>query len=372
MRFSFLMITYNQENYILEALQSAVAQDYHDLEIIICDDTSKDKTFELAEKFAKDYQGPHTIILHRNPENLGIGANFQQAYELSSGQWLFMAAGDDIFMPQRCKMVAKAIQEYPDARVIATNYQVIDGNGVSQGYMCGEKPIAVGAALAWHRDVFARFPPIPKGTGVEDNILYPRVFFLGGQAIKTSDIGIKYRIDGHSFTGLRRDSALAVRQYFLRVNRIFQDIMRLRLNDLDYLAARQEVPFEDRLRKRQKWLLSCLKEEEQGHLAALDAIEGGFFSQLSYLFRSNPHFGQKEFKQRLRIVLASQRWLVALKRLIFGEPPVSGEFKDCRPEPPQTPTHVITVEDYLQNPSCDITGAAEEARFYRDDNGRLA
>ena len=280
MRFSFLMITYNQENYILEALQSAVAQDYHDLEIIICDDTSKDKTFELAEKFAKDYQGPHTISLHRNPEKLGIGANFQQAYELSSGQWLFMAAGDDIFMPQRCKMVAKAIQEYPDARVIATNYQVIDGNGVSQGYMCGEKTIAVGAALAWHRDVFARFPPIPKGTGVEDNILYPRVFFLGGQAIKTSDIGIKYRIDGHSFTGLRRDSALAVRQYFLRSIASSRTSCDCGLTTWIIWRHVRRFQFEDRLRKRQKWLLSCLKEEEQGHLAALDAMKAD--SSLSF------------------------------------------------------------------------------------------
>lgn len=42
----------------------------------------------------KAYRGTHRVILHRNERNLGIGANFQQAYELSTGDWLFMAAGD--------------------------------------------------------------------------------------------------------------------------------------------------------------------------------------------------------------------------------------------------------------------------------------
>lgn len=93
-RFSFLLITYNQENYIEEALQSAFDQDYPNLEIVVCDDCSQDRTFELASQMVKAYRGTHRVILHRNERNLGIGANFQQAYELSTGDWLFMAAGD--------------------------------------------------------------------------------------------------------------------------------------------------------------------------------------------------------------------------------------------------------------------------------------
>lgn len=93
-RFSFLLISYNQENYIEEALQSAFDQDYPNLEIVVCDDCSQDRTFELASRMVEAYRGPHRVILHRNERNLGIGANFQQAYELSTGDWLFMAAGD--------------------------------------------------------------------------------------------------------------------------------------------------------------------------------------------------------------------------------------------------------------------------------------
>ena len=98
-RFSFLMITYNQEKYIADALNSALAQDYPDLEIVISDDCSKDRTFEIATEIAKNYHGPHKIILNRNEPNLGIGGNFYKAYTLSSGEWLFMAAGGDLSLP---------------------------------------------------------------------------------------------------------------------------------------------------------------------------------------------------------------------------------------------------------------------------------
>ena len=72
--FSFLMITYNQEQYIADALNSALAQDYPNLEIIVSDDCSSDQTFAIATDIASNYRGPHKITLNRNEPNLGIGA----------------------------------------------------------------------------------------------------------------------------------------------------------------------------------------------------------------------------------------------------------------------------------------------------------
>ena len=52
-RFSFLLISYNQENYIEEALQSAFDQDYPNRESVVCDDCSSDRTFELPSQMGK-------------------------------------------------------------------------------------------------------------------------------------------------------------------------------------------------------------------------------------------------------------------------------------------------------------------------------
>ena len=93
---SMLLITFNQEQTILEALEGAVSQDYPNTEIIICDDASQDSTFEKIIEFSRNYSGPHKLIYHKNPENVGIGENINQAIKLSSGNFFFMTAGDDI------------------------------------------------------------------------------------------------------------------------------------------------------------------------------------------------------------------------------------------------------------------------------------
>ena len=74
-----LLITFNQENTILEALEGAVNQDYPNTEIIVCDDASQDSTFQKVIEFTKNYHGPHKIIYHKNPKNIGIGGNIHHA-----------------------------------------------------------------------------------------------------------------------------------------------------------------------------------------------------------------------------------------------------------------------------------------------------
>ena len=165
---SFLMITYNQEKTIEQALKSALAQDYPNLEIIVCDDCSKDRTFEIATKIAADYHGPFKIILHRNDPNLGIGANFHKAFTLASGEWLFMAAGDDVSTPDRCRTIANGIRQYPDAFAFGSNYEVIDGDSKRIGFSRPEQLLGPGAVIAWHRSVFTSFAPLGKELKVED------------------------------------------------------------------------------------------------------------------------------------------------------------------------------------------------------------
>lgn len=240
-RFSFLLISYNQENYIEEALQSAFDQDYPNLEIVVCDDCSQDRTFELASQMVKAYRGTHRVILHRNEKNLGIGANFQQAYELSTGDWLFMAAGDDVSLPNRCRVVAEGIRKFPKALAFAANYELIDGTGKVFGYSREKHELQPGAVITWHRSVFSRFPPLSAILKVEDAVLLPRVFYLGGVYVKLPQILLKYRYDGHSFLGGDRNTAYKVKVFQLKTKNTFLDCMAFRKNDLNFL---QKTGFE--------------------------------------------------------------------------------------------------------------------------------
>ena len=70
---TFALFAYNQEAYVREAIEGAFAQTYEPLEIILSDDCSTDRTFEIMQEMAAAYRGPHRVRVNLNPVNLGVG-----------------------------------------------------------------------------------------------------------------------------------------------------------------------------------------------------------------------------------------------------------------------------------------------------------
>lgn len=92
-----LVITYNQEDVIGRALDSILCQkDWGLKEIVICDDYSTDKNWEVIQSYVEKY--PEIIRAYRNDPNLGIIGNVQKTYELRGKADLFVQlSGDDTF-----------------------------------------------------------------------------------------------------------------------------------------------------------------------------------------------------------------------------------------------------------------------------------
>ena len=90
---SILLIAYNQQATIVEAIAGALAQTYSPLEIVVSDDASSDDTWAHMQHAVAGYAGPHRVVLNRNEHNLGIGAHLSRVVELSRGVLLFVAAG---------------------------------------------------------------------------------------------------------------------------------------------------------------------------------------------------------------------------------------------------------------------------------------
>ena len=63
---TFALFAYNQEKYIREAIEGAFAQTYEPLEIILSDDCSVDRTFEIMTEMVVNYRGKHCIKLNKN------------------------------------------------------------------------------------------------------------------------------------------------------------------------------------------------------------------------------------------------------------------------------------------------------------------
>lgn len=100
---TFAIVAYKQEHYIREAVEAAFSQTYSPLQIILSDDCSPDRTFEIMQEMAAAYTGPHRVCLNRNPTNRHIGGHINRLMELAEGDLVVIAAGDDISAAERAQ-----------------------------------------------------------------------------------------------------------------------------------------------------------------------------------------------------------------------------------------------------------------------------
>lgn len=103
---TFAVFAYNQEKYIREAVEGAFAQTYEPLEIILSDDCSTDRTFEIMREMAAGYKGPHRVVLNKNGANLGVIDHLITVARLAQGELMVVAAGDDVSYPNRAERLA--------------------------------------------------------------------------------------------------------------------------------------------------------------------------------------------------------------------------------------------------------------------------
>lgn len=117
---------YNGERYLARALDSLLAQDFSDFEIIICDNASTDSTMGIGTAYAK--RDPR-IRYHRNPTNLGLAGNFNRTFELARGEYFRWATHDDWHAPESLSLTVKALDSNPAAALCATGVSIVDQTG---------------------------------------------------------------------------------------------------------------------------------------------------------------------------------------------------------------------------------------------------
>lgn len=147
---SILLLTYNQEKFIADALNSILDQDYENLEIIISDDNSKDQTWQIIQELTSNHTRKPQIIFNKNIENLGIVGNYYKAFNLSSGDLIFTAAGDDISLPSRCSSCIDFWMTNGEPDLIATDAFDMSIDGINLGIKKTD-PLEKWDLEMWHK-----------------------------------------------------------------------------------------------------------------------------------------------------------------------------------------------------------------------------
>ena len=98
---SICIITYNQQQYIRRAIDSALAQTGHiDIEIVISDDGSNDNTLQICAEYQQKH--PNLVRVATSTTNRGVLSNWHQAIEASKGTYIALLEGDDYWTdPQK-------------------------------------------------------------------------------------------------------------------------------------------------------------------------------------------------------------------------------------------------------------------------------
>lgn len=125
---SVCVVTYNQEKYIAECLQSLVDQkcDFG-FEIIVGEDCSTDRTRDIVDEFAKRY--PDLIIKNYHDNNIGAVKNVISTYKMAKARYICHVDGDDAALPDKLQKQFDVIEKHPDCVICSHDMFLINDDG---------------------------------------------------------------------------------------------------------------------------------------------------------------------------------------------------------------------------------------------------
>ncbi|MCL1999469.1 MAG: glycosyltransferase [Turicibacter sp.] len=160
---SIIMPVYNGSNYLREAIDSALAQTYKNIEILVVNDGSTDNTEEIAKSYGDR-------IRYFKKENGGVSTALNMGIENMEGEYFSWLSHDDIYYPDRTERLINALYEDGDMKKIAWGtLDFLDENAKIHRYMITDdlakitdsvfpiiKGWIAGCAILIHRSHFDR------------------------------------------------------------------------------------------------------------------------------------------------------------------------------------------------------------------------
>jgi len=120
--FSVVTPLYNKEGYIAATLQSALAQNFSDFEIIVIDDGSTDNGAAIVKAIAD------SRIRYHKTENRGVSSARNTGIAIANGEIIAFLDADDFWEPNHLQAIFDLYKEYPDAGMLCSRYSIRIGS----------------------------------------------------------------------------------------------------------------------------------------------------------------------------------------------------------------------------------------------------
>lgn len=126
---SVIIPVYNVENFLHDCLNSVISQTYTNLEIILVDDGSTDKSGEICDEFAKN--DTRIKVLHQKNSGQAVARN--NALDIMQGEYLSFVDSDDIIDENYIQILFDLIKKY-NTKISMANYKEFSKNEQIQSY----------------------------------------------------------------------------------------------------------------------------------------------------------------------------------------------------------------------------------------------
>ena len=209
------MAVHNEEAFLAEAVESVLAQDFGDFEVIISDDGSTDATPVIARSFAE--RDPERIRVLRAEQNRGKPFALNRALAVQRGELIAWLDGDDVMLPGKLKRQVAALDAEPAAAGCTHDAEIFDSDsGRSIGrfsrVMSGV-PLRSGGIELWFDPTYRMLPSAtmiraalcPAG-GFEERLAYTNDWlfdievFRHGRCVAIDEVLVRYRRHADNFT----------------------------------------------------------------------------------------------------------------------------------------------------------------------------
>jgi len=206
---SVILACYNQEKFVGEAVDGVLSQTYSPLEIVIVDDCSSDGTARVIASKIAEHPERDDVRLVRNDRNLTMMRSTPRAIGMTKGDFVVLASGDDILLPNMVEEVAK-VWRAQDVSLVITNATYIDDKSepLNRTFRDPNEPAddsfetiardganacCFGPCMSFERELFDTFGIPPTHLECAD-IMYPFYAYLLKGAKFISKPLFKYRV----------------------------------------------------------------------------------------------------------------------------------------------------------------------------------
>jgi glycosyltransferase EpsE len=201
---SVIMGVYNCERTVRASVESMLAQDYRELELVIVDDGSSDGTAEIVRGCA---QKDGRIILLQNERNRGLARSLNRCIEAAAGQYLARMDGDDLSCPDRIGKQVRFLEEHGEYGFCGSTISLFDSSGTWGRVAYPELPdagsflfrnpfahptVVFRAALLKDAGGYDCDPSIGRS---EDYDLFMRLYASGSRGYNIQEDLLRYRED---------------------------------------------------------------------------------------------------------------------------------------------------------------------------------